>query len=186
MTNVIGVVLAGGKSSRMGQDKAKLPFQDSRFVDQAVTTLMKANVQTVYVSGAELGYPMISDKTPHKGPVGGICASVLELEADALLFIPVDMPLLTAECIMPLLENKSSCHFENYTLPLLLYKTESVIDKTKHILSRLEQNESCSIRGYLLDIGAVSTPLPEELLPYMANINTQEEWRLIHHEFKNR
>ena len=51
MDDVAAVILVGGKSSRMGQDKALLPYKGKRLVDVVADTIRAAGISRVYVSG---------------------------------------------------------------------------------------------------------------------------------------
>ena len=101
---IIGLVLAGGRSQRMGgRDKAFLPLAGTDLVRQALARLapqcgrviINANRETARL--AELGAPVISDSvTGYAGPLAGILAG-LDWLADhapdaALLTVPVDGP----------------------------------------------------------------------------------------------
>ena len=102
--SVCPVVLAGGLSSRMGRDKAllKLPYGETLLARarNLLTTLPPpAGVEfmPVLVSGARPGG--VPDRVPEVGPLGGLQAIARHLQeegrdCDALLVIPVDMPLL--------------------------------------------------------------------------------------------
>ena len=76
------VVLAGGKSSRMGQDKALILFNEKPLLLHIANILQEVNSK-VYISGKKGAYnsflyPQIADVYPEKGPLGGIY-SALEL-----------------------------------------------------------------------------------------------------------
>lgn len=95
----IGVVLAGGRSSRMGQDKALLPWRGRPLVAHMQALLRDAGALDVVISGDRPGYAGIADAQPDLGPLGGL-ASVIDHVADAttLVVVPVDMPLLSGHC----------------------------------------------------------------------------------------
>lgn len=94
----LGVVLAGGLSSRMGQDKSQLARTNAvSMLDYSKQLLSDAGIKDIVISGDNYQVP---DLISQAGPVGGIY-SVLAHFADktqpkALLILPVDLPLMTA------------------------------------------------------------------------------------------
>jgi molybdopterin-guanine dinucleotide biosynthesis protein A len=92
-----GYVLAGGKSLRMGQDKALIALAGNPLLFHAVKKLRRVCMD-VRVLGANPGFaayaPIVSDLHPDCGPMGGMEAALLHSEFDWNLFLPVDMPFL--------------------------------------------------------------------------------------------
>jgi molybdopterin-guanine dinucleotide biosynthesis protein A len=87
---VLGVVLAGGKSSRFGSDKALARIDGRTLLDRALAAL-EPQCQAVVVAGRDDG---LADR-PHggMGPLGGLCAALhhgAQHGFDAVLSIPVD------------------------------------------------------------------------------------------------
>ena len=113
----LGVVLAGGLSSRMGQDKAQLkrqqkatsPSENSAhsMLDFSKQLLADAGIEDIVISGDNHQIP---DRVAHAGPVGGIYSvlahylanSPEHLQPKALLILPVDLPLMTAAALSEL------------------------------------------------------------------------------------
>ncbi len=113
----LGVVLAGGLSSRMGQDKSQLTRQHktrntteksaSNMLDFSKQLLVDAGIKDIVVSGDNHQIP---DLVPQAGPVGGIysvLAHFLEkspehLQPKAFLILPVDLPLMSASALAQL------------------------------------------------------------------------------------
>lgn len=94
-------MLAGGRSSRMGRDKALLPWRGRPLLAHMQALLHSAGAQEVLVSGDRPGHPGIVDTQPDLGPLGGLASVIAQLsDATTLVVVPVDMPLLS----MPLLE----------------------------------------------------------------------------------
>jgi molybdopterin-guanine dinucleotide biosynthesis protein A len=90
----LGAVLAGGRSSRFGSDKAEALLDGQSLLDHAVEAL-RPHVDTVVVAGREVGgQPMIADwPAPDLGPMGGIAGALRYAESqgfDQLLCISVD------------------------------------------------------------------------------------------------
>lgn len=94
-----GFVLAGGRSTRMGQDKALLRLGGVPLVQRAVEKLYTLTPQ-VFILGrrAELApfAPLVSDLRESCGPLGGMEAALSSTPCDWNLVLPVDMPFLPA------------------------------------------------------------------------------------------
>ena len=114
----IGVVLAGGRSRRMGRDKALLQYGASTLLQHQVSTLGQVCVRVV-ISGEYAGYDCVRDIRPGLGPLSGMHAVAREFESHALLFLPVDMPAMTAQALQKLLVHGGPCHFDRQPLPCL-------------------------------------------------------------------
>ncbi|MBI5308885.1 MAG: molybdenum cofactor guanylyltransferase [Planctomycetes bacterium] len=79
---VTAIILAGGKSQRMGSNKALLKYGDTTFIERQIARLSKifheiilsANDASIY---AHLPLPVVPDVIPGKGPLGGICAGIM-------------------------------------------------------------------------------------------------------------
>ena len=95
--DVGGYVLAGGKSSRMGRDKALLELAGKPLVQHAVVKLRRVCAD-VHLLGnrnelAKYG-PLVPDVHEGRGPLGGIEAALEHSHHSWNLFMPVDMPFL--------------------------------------------------------------------------------------------
>ncbi|MEM6672652.1 MAG: molybdenum cofactor guanylyltransferase [Planctomycetota bacterium] len=113
----MGVVLAGGRSERMGRDKALLPWPlpDGRlgtFVERAARALEPLCETVEIAEGAPGRIPNIAwdrfpDAAPDQGPLAAIVAALdraAELEADAIVALACDMPLAGPDELRPLVE----------------------------------------------------------------------------------
>jgi len=138
---LMGVVLAGGKSSRMGTDKANLPHPHPPSVDSNITYLQHAVMRlrplllTTAISGRswdrKIGADVIAiaDTLPHQGPAAGVAQSLRHAETlglDGILVTPVDMPNLTTEHLRRLIDawqaerTRSRCGSQQRGLPPLV------------------------------------------------------------------
>lgn len=101
-----GFVLAGGRSSRMGQEKALVELKGRTLAARAVG-LLRTSGLTAAIAGARSDLqdlaPVILDEAPDRGPLGGICAALASTKADLAVFIPVDLPLLPSSLLEYLL-----------------------------------------------------------------------------------
>lgn len=98
-SDVSGYVLAGGKSSRMGQDKALLKLAGKPLVLLAVEKLRRICGE-VFILGnrpeLEIYAPLVRDLHERCGPLGGIEAALSHSDKEWNLFMAVDMPFLPA------------------------------------------------------------------------------------------
>jgi molybdopterin-guanine dinucleotide biosynthesis protein A len=103
-----GFILAGGQSSRMGQDKALLPFAGQPLVVRALAILRQAGLPAS-IGGArsELASfaPVVEDAESGRGPLSGVCAALASTSARHAVFLPVDLPLLPASLLRVLLHH---------------------------------------------------------------------------------
>jgi len=92
-----GFVLAGGRSSRMGQDKALLELDGMTLVAWAVKSL-RTVCEDVAISGGAAGVAaygrVIGDGQPGRGPLGGIVAALEQSGTEWNLFLAVDVPFV--------------------------------------------------------------------------------------------
>ncbi len=93
-----GLILAGGRSSRMGRDKASLTLPDGRTLLQRQADILRATGATnLFVSvrpGSETHLPgatLVPDSTPDAGPLAGIAAGLRAAPAGLVLVLAVDM-----------------------------------------------------------------------------------------------
>jgi len=101
-------VLVGGRSSRMGRDKALLPFRGAFLAQSVARAVTSAAGGAVLVGDPQrhgnLGYPVIPDRYPEEGPLGGILTALHHTSADWNLIAACDMPGLTADFLSRLLD----------------------------------------------------------------------------------
>ena len=106
-----GYVLAGGRSSRMGQDKALLELAGKPLVLRAVQKLRQV-CTAVAIAGnrPDLGVyaPVVEDLHPGCGPLSGIEAALAHSSYDWNLFLAVDMPLMPAAWLQVLINQALS------------------------------------------------------------------------------
>ena len=104
-----GVVLAGGKSSRFGSDKALAVYQDEFFLRRAVRILTELKLDPVVVTREGISYSVpdsaiLYDYLPEKGPLGGIYTVMRKFPGDDLLVLTCDMPALGEKALLGLIE----------------------------------------------------------------------------------
>ena len=103
-----GYVLVGGKSSRMGRDKALLPFRGGILAAQVAAVVAAAAGSVTLIGDPQkyghLGYQVLPDRSPGAGPAGGIESALSHTTADWNLVLACDMPAMKAEFLCGLMD----------------------------------------------------------------------------------
>lgn len=108
-----GIVLAGGRSTRMGQDKASLPFGDDTLLTRAIRLVGSVADEVIVVVQSEqgggnlaLGLPVrvVFDPIENLGPLAGIAAGLAASNSDLNLIVACDMPLIKPAVLRRLVE----------------------------------------------------------------------------------
>ena len=162
-TTLIGLVLAGGQSRRMGQDKALMRYQGRTLIDNASLLLQSASCDKVLISRNAPGF--LNDRIEDAGPLSGVHAVLDALSQSdnhngnpcELLVLPVDMPQMTPELLRILVsrgrEAEKACYVEKRFLPFYLPVTQD----TKALLANyLVEQKKRRVVGFLEILNAVS------------------------------
>jgi molybdopterin-guanine dinucleotide biosynthesis protein A/molybdopterin converting factor small subunit len=110
-----GLLLTGGRSTRMGRDKAQLSYGDGTPQLERAMRLLATHVTKAYVSvraeqSAEplrARYPQIPDTRPNLGPIAGVLAAQERHPEAAWLVLACDLPLLDATTLEVLLRARA-------------------------------------------------------------------------------
>lgn len=110
-----GLVLAGGNSQRMGNDKAAMELQGSTLLDRAVS-LLRSQLEDVWVAvrpdqahmAVRNAYPLLEDRMQNIGPAAGILAAHAHAPQAAWLVVACDMPMLDAATLRFLIAGRDS------------------------------------------------------------------------------
>lgn len=98
---VSAAVMAGGKSRRMGQDKAWIPFEGRPIIARVIDVLREVADEVFIVANderyAELGLRVVPDRFPDGGALGGIATGVGSATHERVLVAACDMPFLRAD-----------------------------------------------------------------------------------------
>jgi molybdopterin-guanine dinucleotide biosynthesis protein A len=190
----IGVVLAGGLSSRMGQDKAKLRRNTTDMLNFSKQLLINSGINQLVVSGDEYDIP---DKIKKSGPVGGIYSVLSSFpQAKSLLILPVDLPFMTSKTLANLrikgeLSQKAT-YFEGHNIPLYLpnsayiemfFKTvfsnnslaNNLLTNSSNVSDKVTKKNGPSINALLQQIPHQAIQCGDSKALF--NTNTPEQWR---------
>ncbi|WP_291224158.1 molybdenum cofactor guanylyltransferase [Dokdonella sp.] len=171
-----GVVLAGGRSTRMGRDKALLDWQGRPMVEHMGGVLREAGAQGVVVSGDYPAFDGIADEKGGLGPLGGLGSVAAHLADGVLVLVPVDMPLLDVALLRSLAQTDADCVcFVDHVLPLRL----RLHDRSRAWLRQALELPPAqrSLRALHAALGGMQLPLADAQRARLINCNTPEQWQ---------
>jgi molybdopterin-guanine dinucleotide biosynthesis protein A len=178
-----GLVLAGGKSRRMGQDKTTLKWFD-REHRYYVADLLQMFCAEVFIGCSEErmtlidpAYPVITDRINDAGPAGSIYSALLERPDAAWLVLACDLPLLDMHTLKVLTSARDrekiatafrSPH-DGLPEPLAAIWEPAALE---HLANALQQGVRCPRKVLLnAEIKLTDAPDPRALM----NVNTPEQ-----------
>jgi len=190
---LFGLLLCGGRSSRMGQDKALLQLNGSHgsesLLQRGLRLLREAGCGGVWLSGDYPGFAAIADDPAWlgRGPLAGIASALQRYPEARWLILPVDMPGMDAP-LLRALARQGAVHpvgsgVQESQFPLLLQP--GALPVLKSLLGSGDRRDY-SVQALLRQLGLPLLPA-DQLLPDVAaavlqrtlgNTNTPEEWRL--------
>jgi len=172
----LGVVLAGGRSSRFGSDKSEAVLMGHTLLDHALHAL-RAQCDAVAVVGrsTDLASVIPDWPAPHHGPLGGL-AGALRFAAsdyDQVLSIPVDAVRLPAN-LREMLDPGPSCIA---TQPVIGLWPVTALREIEHILLWHGKH---SMKALAAATGARMI----DGIATLANVNTREDLAVLDREFR--
>lgn len=99
------IVLAGGRSRRLGQDKALLSWHGRTLIEHLVTQLKELSDDLLVITGPEMRYrdlldvPILADEIKERGPMGGLYTGLKRARYDYSLAVACDMPLVSSALV---------------------------------------------------------------------------------------
>ncbi|MDP9494065.1 MAG: molybdenum cofactor guanylyltransferase [Actinomycetota bacterium] len=106
--NTLGAVLAGGRSSRMGSDKAEVVIEGLTMLQRVSSTLSEFLPHVVVLGAERAGFECWPDVIPARGPLAGIATALSAMDEDRVLIVAVDQPFVRAQTLERLSQIESS------------------------------------------------------------------------------
>ncbi|MDO6475782.1 molybdenum cofactor guanylyltransferase [Alteromonas sp. 1_MG-2023] len=174
-----GLVLCGGKSSRMGRDKSRLTLNGLTLLDTTRQT-MSGVCEMVYTLGkTDCDF---TDLYEDKGPAMALFSMLGQAriqDGARLLVMPVDMPLCTVSCLQAILQEsrqrESSVYTSDAIMPLVICYSQQGMNNLKQCV---KEQPSLSLRRLLNCFGCEAVALPQ-FADELMNVNNPDDWQQV-------
>jgi molybdopterin-guanine dinucleotide biosynthesis protein A len=194
MESTAAFILAGGRSSRMGADKAFLELAGKPLIARAVD-LVREIVPEVTIVGDRRKFaafgPVIQDVYRDCGPLGGIHAALMDSRAELNVILAVDLPFVSAQFLRYLLMRAESSgttvsvpSIGGYFQPLCAVYRKQFLFSAEHALS-----EGKNKIDHLFREVTLCTVSEEDMtangfdVSIFRNLNTPEDWQAAKEDF---
>ena len=183
--DITGIILAGGKSSRMGTDKGFLILNEKPFIQHSIDALKPLVSEIIIVSDNPdydiLGCKRVLDTIKDAGPVAGICSGLEASATNYNLVLSCDIPLIKTEILEKLIANTDTdsdiiqIESNGKTMPLIaLYKKQC-----STVFSNLLKNDERRLRMAVNQCRVKNIPLNYNDNHATMNVNTKEELKQL-------
>ena len=193
-----GYILTGGRSSRMGQDKALLEVNGKPLVKTVAGHVRRVLDEVTLVGSKEryqsLGFPVIEDIHPGLGPIAGIHAALRHSHKPLVLVVGCDMPFLNAEFLEKLVQVAAVADAEVTVAESVEYGVESLCavynQTTLPLIEDAIHNRELKV-ALLFDKVHVRKLSADEYRPFnpqgvlFSNINTPQDFDMARRRFES-
>jgi molybdopterin-guanine dinucleotide biosynthesis protein A len=189
--NITGIILAGGKSSRMGTDKGLLKLDNSTFIER-VASVLKPFVNDIIVvsdhnAHGTFGMQRIEDLYKDAGPLSGILSGLKHSKTENNIVLSCDIPFISEALLRHLIINSkdnaliNQIECEGKTMPLIATYKKQCASAIQKALDNDERRVRVLVKS--LNPNTISVDSNYKLM--VENINTPEEYKTLKHEFES-
>ncbi|MGK0234245.1 MAG: molybdopterin-guanine dinucleotide biosynthesis protein A [Psychroserpens sp.] len=186
--NITGVILAGGKSSRMGTDKGFLKLNGKLFIEHIIAVLTPFVSEIIIVSNHpeydNFKVKRVPDFVENAGPLAGVYSGLLASKTENNLVLSCDIPLINSEILAELVRQIDDVseiiqiESNGKTMPLISVYNKSCETVFSSLLNQGERRlrfavNQCKVKNILLN---------KEQEKRVSNINTPEQLKEIRNE----
>ena len=185
--NINGIILTGGKSRRMGSNKALLVYKGQSFLEHIVDAL-KPICKEIFLIGRskeydEFGLTQLEDLEEQTGPISAICSGLQHSNAEYNLVLSCDVPMVSSSLLKTLTDKATGYDVTLFTdgkhsTPLIACYRKPCIPVFKHLLKNKRYRLMDAIEALKCNI----IPLMEHEKPLIKNINTPEDLKQLIYE----
>ena len=198
--NMTGIILSGGKSTRMGENKSLMKIGDKTVIERTLTLMHSLFQEVILITNTPeeykfLNIPLFEDIYKYMGPLAGIHSGLLNSRTESNFIISCDIPLITKEIIEYIIEYDTThpitvCKADGYIQQLAGKYSKSLLPKIETLL-KIETEETrdsnqkkrkCKVHS-LLDLVGSEIIEAKELDFYsegiFLNMNRQKDYQKI-------
>lgn len=186
--NINGIILAGGKSQRMGEPKAFLLFKGKPFIWYCIEALKPLVKEIIVVSDDprfdNFGVKRIPDAIPDVGPIGGLYTGLTFSQTTYNLVLSCDVPCIETATLKQLIDIMEedldmvqfACEEKSHPLIALYHKRCA-----SHFKSQLDQDQR-RLREAIAPLKSKTLKVDKEWAYQLKNINTKIQYKALINE----
>lgn len=183
-----GIILAGGRSSRIGRDKSRLEFGGVELAQRTVDFIGDRFSEVIFVTNQPQTVPwrddliVVQDEVPFQGPLGGILAGLQTSDYNLNFLIGVDMPFLNEKLIAALMTYDAAAdavvpRLEGGLEPLHAVYSKNCLPAIRSRLKRGDYRMASFLEDVsLIEVGEAELRLADPELLAFFNVNTLDDY----------
>lgn len=189
--NITGIVLAGGKSKRMGHDKSQIQYNGKAFIQHSIDALTPLSNTVFIVSNSSshdnFNINRVSDIITNSGPLAGVYTGLCHSKTLYNIILSCDIPLISKSVVTQLITEYSDeydvvlVQSKQRTMPLIAIYHKRCLDTCLQILNSGEKR----LNTFIKKLHSKTIVLDESLEKHTTNINTPNELKHLTHEHHN-
>jgi len=184
---ITGIILAGGKSRRLGEEKGLAEFNGKPLIQHTIDILQPVCYKIIISANRQLdgyaafGYEVVEDQIKDIGPMGGLMACLERSDTRYNFVISCDTPFIPSDLFPFLLESIENfqvavpVHHDNYIEPLCAVYATNVIWQLQHCI----ENRNYKLTDFIAEVKAKKLTINDQLPFYhdemFVNMNTRKD-----------
>ena len=184
---ITGIILSGGKSSRLGEEKGLAKFNGKPLISYSIDILKPVCDNILISANSQLddyddfGYEVIEDQVKDIGPMGGLMACLERSDTRYNFVISCDTPFVPPDLFPYLLESienfqvAAPVHHDNYIEPLCAVYATNVIWQLQHCI----ESGNYKLTDFIAEVKAKKLTVNDQLPFYheemFVNMNTRKD-----------
>lgn len=181
-SQITGILLAGGKSSRMGTDKGLLLIGKETFIERSIAVLEVVTNEVIIVANNpeynKFGKKVVNDLVTEIGPAGGILSGLEASKTECNFVLACDMPLFSIEAFRYISDHYDENRITISSLDGLLNPLAGFYPKrfSSGLLKMINEGER-KLQDMIMKFGTNVVPIDAfpSIHPSFININNKEE-----------
>ncbi|MBT3319515.1 MAG: molybdenum cofactor guanylyltransferase [Clostridia bacterium] len=183
-----GIILAGGKATRMGQDKARIVIDGRAIIDSAIAVLAPLFSEVIIVSNSAQKYAytnlcVVKDDFADKGVLGGIYTGLKRASCDKCFVTACDMPYIEKDLVAHLMSYDGYDVVvpvvNGYYEPLLAQYSKNCLSRIEKALEEGNLKVSDFYEGLnVKEVGEEEISMFDKKLRSFVNMNTPHDLKL--------